>query len=266
MTQYPEAWLCRELGMAVVNIASSPTTTPASSRAPRRSTRTTCSRCSQQNAERIRAGRARPDRALPGGPRRLGALAALRHTRGDGHASGPRTSGSSRPACSRGGDDPDALRPAATATEEPLHGCVRCGAPDPDRRRRCASGATRWASSSRRRRRPTGRWSSGSRSPSSCSRSSRGSRSAASGRSRASWRASTADPAGLKVTITVDERRLDRRLDHVPHRRPVDHGHRPRGRVRHQPDQSSRARAVTFSAVVASLGTTVEPLTVDCDT
>ena len=39
MTQYPEAWLCRELGMAVVNIASSPTTTPASTRAPRRSTR-----------------------------------------------------------------------------------------------------------------------------------------------------------------------------------------------------------------------------------
>ena len=48
MTQYPEAWLCRELGIAVVNIASSPTTTPASTRAPRPSTRPMSSRSSRR--------------------------------------------------------------------------------------------------------------------------------------------------------------------------------------------------------------------------
>ena len=39
MTQYPEAWLCRELGMAVVNISLITDYDAASTRAPRRSTR-----------------------------------------------------------------------------------------------------------------------------------------------------------------------------------------------------------------------------------
>ena len=66
--------------------ASSPTTTPASTRAPRRSTRRRVLEVFTRERRADPEGRARPDRPVPGGPRRARAPAtALEPTRGDGH-------------------------------------------------------------------------------------------------------------------------------------------------------------------------------------
>ena len=162
MTQYPEAYLCRELGMAVVNIALITDYDAGVLEGTEAVTAHDVLEVFEQNAERIpkvvldMVGRFPADLAS------LGARDALRFTRGDGHAANPPTSGSSRPA-SR--DMTSA--PTPMPVQEPLHGCVRCGTRFPSARR-SASDATRWGSRSRRRRRPTPRCSSGSSSASSC--------------------------------------------------------------------------------------------------
>ena len=99
MTQYPEAYLCRELGMAVVNIA------PHHRLRRRRPRGHRGGRPPHERARGVRAerradpqGRPRHDRALPGRPRRArrprGARAAPGAT---ATRSRRRTSGSSRP-------------------------------------------------------------------------------------------------------------------------------------------------------------------------
>ena len=78
MTQYPEAWLCRELGMAVVNISlitdydagvHEGTEAVNATRRPR-------GLPAERGADP--EGRAGPDRAVPGGPRRAGRAGGAR--------------------------------------------------------------------------------------------------------------------------------------------------------------------------------------------
>jgi 5'-methylthioadenosine phosphorylase len=89
MTQYPEAYLCRELGMAVVNIALITDYDAGVLEGTEAVTAHDVLAVFEQNAERIRkvvldmVGRFPADLAT------LGAKDALRFTRGDGHASGP---------------------------------------------------------------------------------------------------------------------------------------------------------------------------------
>ena len=89
MTQYPEAYLCRELGMAVVNIALITDydagvlegTEPVDARS--------VLEVFAQNAERIQKVVLEMIARFPEDLDALGALAALEHTRGDGHATSP---------------------------------------------------------------------------------------------------------------------------------------------------------------------------------
>ncbi len=89
MTQYPEAWLCRELGMAVVNIALITDYDAGVHEGTEAVDAQTVLEVFQQNAARIQAvvldlvGRFPADLAT------LGALDALAPTRGDGHATSP---------------------------------------------------------------------------------------------------------------------------------------------------------------------------------
>jgi 5'-methylthioadenosine phosphorylase len=89
MTQYPEAYLCRELGMAVVNIALITDYDAGVLEGTTAVTAHDVLAVFEQNAERIRKVVLDMVGRFPADLDALGAHAALVHTRGDGHASGP---------------------------------------------------------------------------------------------------------------------------------------------------------------------------------
>jgi len=89
MTQYPEAYLCRELGMAVVNIALITDYDAGVLEGTEAVTAHDVLEVFEQNAERIRAVVLDMVGRLPADLDSLGAKDALRYTRGDGHAAGP---------------------------------------------------------------------------------------------------------------------------------------------------------------------------------
>ena len=86
MTQYPEAWLCRELGMAVVNIAL---VTDYDAGVHRGHGGGRCARASSRSSPRTPSGSRRSSSTSSGASRPIstpsGARAALGPTRGDGH-------------------------------------------------------------------------------------------------------------------------------------------------------------------------------------
>ena len=86
MTQYPEAYLCRELGMAVVNIALITDYDAGVLEGTEAVTAHDVLAVFEQNAERIRAVVLDMIGRLPADLDALGAREALRYTRGDGHA------------------------------------------------------------------------------------------------------------------------------------------------------------------------------------
>ena len=90
MTQYPEAYLCRELGMAVVNIALITDYDAGVLEGTEAVTAHDVLEVFEQNAERIRKVVLDMVGPVPGGPRRRWARrTTLRFTRGDGHAASP---------------------------------------------------------------------------------------------------------------------------------------------------------------------------------
>ena len=88
MTQYPEAYLCRELGMAVVNIALITDYDAGVLEGTEAVTAHDVLAVFEQNAERIRAVVLDMIGRFPADLDALGARDALVHTRGDGHAAG----------------------------------------------------------------------------------------------------------------------------------------------------------------------------------
>jgi 5'-methylthioadenosine phosphorylase len=86
MTQYPEAWLCRELGMAVVNIALITDYDAGVIEGTEAVNAMSVLEVFQQNAERIQAVVLDLIGRFPADLDALGARAALEPTRGDGHA------------------------------------------------------------------------------------------------------------------------------------------------------------------------------------
>jgi len=88
MTQYPEAYLCRELGMAVVNIALITDYDAGVLEGTEAVSAHDVLEVFEQNAERIRAVVLDMVGRFPEDLDALGAKDALRFTRGDGHASG----------------------------------------------------------------------------------------------------------------------------------------------------------------------------------
>ena len=89
MTQYPEAWLCRELGMAVVNIALITDYDAGIHEGTEAVDAQSVVEVFAQNAERIRKVVLDLIGRFPADLEALGARAALDPTRGDGHASSP---------------------------------------------------------------------------------------------------------------------------------------------------------------------------------
>ena len=89
MTQYPEAYLCRELGMAVVNIALITDYDAGVLEGTTAVTAHDVLAVFEQNAERIRKVVLDMVGRFPADLDALGALGALEFTRGDGHAAGP---------------------------------------------------------------------------------------------------------------------------------------------------------------------------------
>ena len=89
MTQYPEAYLCRELGMAVVNIALITDYDAGVLEGTTAVTAHDVLTVFEQNAERIRKVVLDMIARFPADLDALGARGALRHTRGDGDAAGP---------------------------------------------------------------------------------------------------------------------------------------------------------------------------------
>jgi len=89
MTQYPEAYLCRELGMAVVNIALITDYDAGVLEGTTAVTAHDVLAVFEQNAERIRRVVLDMVGRFPADLDALGALGALEFTRGDGHAAGP---------------------------------------------------------------------------------------------------------------------------------------------------------------------------------
>src|SRR3954452_18211738 len=89
MTQYPEAYLCRELGMAVVNIALITDYDAGVLEGTEAVTAHDVLEVFEQNAERIRRVVLEMVGRFPADLDALGSKDALQHTRGDGHASGP---------------------------------------------------------------------------------------------------------------------------------------------------------------------------------
>ena len=89
MTQYPEAYLCRELGMAVVNIALITDYDAGVLEGTEAVTAHDVLEVFEQNAERIRKVVLDMVGRFPADLASLGAKDALRYTRGDGHASSP---------------------------------------------------------------------------------------------------------------------------------------------------------------------------------
>lgn len=88
MTQYPEAFLCRELGMAVVNIALITDYDAGVLEGTEAVNAHDVLEVFEQNAERIRAVVLDMVGRFPDDLDSLGAKDALRFTRGDGHAAG----------------------------------------------------------------------------------------------------------------------------------------------------------------------------------
>ena len=86
MTQYPEAYLCRELGMAVVNIALITDYDAGVIEGTEAVDARSVLEVFAQNAERIQQVVLDMIGRFPEDLEALGALAALEHTRGDGHA------------------------------------------------------------------------------------------------------------------------------------------------------------------------------------
>jgi 5'-methylthioadenosine phosphorylase len=86
MTQYPEAWLCRELGMAVVNIALITDYDAGIHEGTEAVDAQSVTEVFAQNAERIRKVVLDLVGRFPADLDSLGALDALGPTRGDGHA------------------------------------------------------------------------------------------------------------------------------------------------------------------------------------
>jgi len=89
MTQYPEAWLCRELGMAVVNISLITDYDAGVHEGTEAVDAQSVLEVFQQNAERIQAVVLDLIGRFPTDLDALGARAALGPTRGDGHATSP---------------------------------------------------------------------------------------------------------------------------------------------------------------------------------
>jgi 5'-methylthioadenosine phosphorylase len=89
MTQYPEAYLCRELGMAVVNIALITDYDAGVLEGTHAVTAHDVLAVFEQNAENIRKVVLDMVGRFPADLDALGAKDALRYTRGDGHAAGP---------------------------------------------------------------------------------------------------------------------------------------------------------------------------------
>ena len=86
MSQYPEAWLCRELGMAVVNISLITDYDAGVHEGTEAVDATSVLEVFQQNATRIQAVVLDLIGRFPADLEALGARAALAPTRGDGHA------------------------------------------------------------------------------------------------------------------------------------------------------------------------------------
>ena len=89
MTQYPEAWLCRELGMAVVNISLITDYDAGVHEGTEAVDAQSVLEVFQQNAERIQKVVLEMIRRFPADLDALGAQDALGPTRGDGHATSP---------------------------------------------------------------------------------------------------------------------------------------------------------------------------------
>jgi 5'-methylthioadenosine phosphorylase len=89
MTQYPEAYLCRELGIAVVNIALITDYDAGVIEGTEAVDARSVLEVFAQNAERIQQVVLDMIGRFPADLDALGALAALEHTRGDGHAASP---------------------------------------------------------------------------------------------------------------------------------------------------------------------------------
>jgi len=89
MTQYPEGYLCRELGMAVVNIALITDYDAGVLEGTTAVTAHDVLAVFEKNAERIRRVVLDMIGRFPTDLDALGALGALKFTRGDGHAAGP---------------------------------------------------------------------------------------------------------------------------------------------------------------------------------
>ena len=88
MTQYPEAYLCRELGMAVVNISLITDYDAGVLAGTTAVTAHDVLAVFEQNAARIREVVLAMVGRMPADLDALGARASLAHTRGDGHAAG----------------------------------------------------------------------------------------------------------------------------------------------------------------------------------
>ena len=86
MSQYPEAWLCRELGMAVVNIALITDYDAGVIEGTEAVNALSVLEVFELNAARIRKVVLDMIAAFPADLGALGAVEALRYTRGDGHA------------------------------------------------------------------------------------------------------------------------------------------------------------------------------------
>jgi 5'-methylthioadenosine phosphorylase len=86
MTQYPEAWLCRELGMAVVNIALITDYDAGVHEGTEAVNASEVLKVFQANAERIQKVVLDLIARFPSDLDGLGAGTALGPTRGDGHA------------------------------------------------------------------------------------------------------------------------------------------------------------------------------------
>jgi 5'-methylthioadenosine phosphorylase len=89
MTQFPEAWLCRELGMAVVNIALITDYDAGVHEGTEAVDARSVLEVFAQNAERIQKVVLDMIGRFPADLDALGAVAALEHTRGDGHVTAP---------------------------------------------------------------------------------------------------------------------------------------------------------------------------------
>jgi 5'-methylthioadenosine phosphorylase len=89
MTQYPEAYLCRELGMAVVNISLITDYDAGVLEGTESVNAHSVLEVFQQNAERIQKVVLEMIRRFPADLDALGAGEALRFARGDGHVVSP---------------------------------------------------------------------------------------------------------------------------------------------------------------------------------